>query len=246
LAVQFEKRLSNHVQISANYTWSHALDYGVNGTTGLGSSSLIDPHNIGYGLYGNSIYNVPNRFTLNSIIEAPWKHSGWVQYVVDGWQMAPVLQMQNGLGNSVQTASAFPNVYVGTQEYQSVSSGMLGAGGSWQMPGTERDGYKQPATYVWDLRFSKQFPITERFKAEFAADGFNILNHRNVTGVSSTSPYSISNPTSGTAGTTTFPTLIPNSGAVANGVSQFNFPSSANSNYVYSTRQIQLGVRFLF
>jgi len=246
LAVQFEKRMSNHVQIAANYTWSHALDFGTNGTTGAGSDNLIDPHNIGYSLYGNSIYNVPNRFTLNAILEAPWKHSGVLQYLVDGWQAAPVLQMQNGLGNSVQTASSFPNVYVGTQEYQGLSSGMLGAGGSWQMPGTERNGFKQPSTYVWDLRFSKQFPITERFKAEFSADGFNLLNHRNVTGVSTTSAYTISSPTAGTAGTTTNPTLIPYSSGVVNGVSQYNVPSSANSNYVYSTRQIQLGLRLFF
>lgn len=246
LAVQFEKRMSNHVQISANYTWSHALDYGVNGTTGAGSNNMIDPRNPKFAIYGNSIYNVPNRFTLNSVIESPWQHTSWVRYAVDGWQMSPVLQIQNGLGNSVQTASSYPNVWVGTQEYQSVSSGMLGAGGSWQMPGTERDGYKQPSTYVWDLRFSKQFAFTERFKGEFSADGFNILNHRNITGVNTTSPYTISSASSGTAGVTTNPTLVPNPSAVSNGASLYNFPSSANSNYVYSTRQIQLGVRLFF
>lgn len=247
LSAQIEKRFSNHVQFSANYTWAHALDFGVNGTTGAGSSNMIDPLNPKFGMYGNSLYNVPNRFTVNAIIEAPWRHNSAWKYVVDGWQMSPVVQMQNGLGNTVQTASSYPNVFVGTQQYQSVSSGMLGAGGSWQIPGTERDGFKQPSTYVVDLRFSKQVPITERYKFEFSADAFNLLNHVNVTGVSSTSAYTISSPSSGTAGVTTNPTLIPYSSAVStSGASLFNVPSSANSNFAYSTRQIQLGLRFTF
>lgn len=246
LSVQVEKRFSNHVQFSANYTWSHALDNGVNGTTGAGTDNLIDPHNPGFGLYGDSLYNVPNRFTLNAILEAPWKHSGWMKYLVDGWQAAPVVQLQNGLGNNIQTATSYPNVYVGTQEYQTPGGGMLGAGGSYQIPGTERDGYRQPNTYVTDLRFSKEFPITERYKFQFSADGFNIFNHVNVTGVNTTSAYTITSPSSGTAGATTNPTLTPYTSAVSNGTTLWNVPTSANSNYVYGTRQIQFGVHFLF
>ena len=255
LVIQLEKHLSNHVQFSANYTWSHALDFGVNGTTNVtgGLSNMIDPLHPKFGMYGNSIYNVPNRFTFNAVLQSPWQHSGWVKYVTDGWQAAPVLQMQNGLGNSVSAASSYPTVYVGTQPYASIAGGMLGAGGSYQIPGTQRNGYRQPSTYVVDLRLSKQFPIRERFKLEFSADAFNLLNHRNVTGVSSTSPYTISNgisgnaPAVGTPATTiTNPTLTPYSNSVVSGVSQFNVPSSANSNYVYSTRQIQLGARLTF
>jgi len=175
-----------------------------------------------------------------------------LKYLVEGWQMAPVVQIQNGLGNAVTTASATPAQYVGTQKYSGVSSGMLGAGGSWQIPGTERNGYLQPSTYVVDLRVSKSVTLAERYKFEFSADAFNLLNHQNVTGIATTAAYSISSPSSGTAGTTTFPTLGPNTsssaitGAAGSQSSLFNFPSSANSNYVYSTRQIQLGVRFSF
>jgi outer membrane receptor protein involved in Fe transport len=247
LAVQLEKRLNRHVQFAANYTWSHALDYGMNNTTGAGSSNFIDPLHPRFGMYGDSLTNVPNRFTFSSIIQAPWQHKGWLKYATDGWQVSPVLQMQNGLGNSLQTASSYPTQYVGTQEFQSVSSGMTGAGGSWQIPGTERNGFRQPNTYVFDMRFSKQFPVYEQYKLEFSADGFNLFNHRNVTGVSTTSAYTISSPSSGTAGTTTAPTIIPYSSAVAtNGSTEFNVPSSANSNYVYGVRQIQQGLRLTF
>jgi hypothetical protein len=245
---QMEKRMSNHVQFALNYTWSRALDYGVNGTTGAGTDNLIDPRNQKYGLHGNSIYNVPNRFTVNAVLESPWRHHGALRYLLDEWQAAPMIQMQNGLGYSVTTASATPTAYVGTQPFKGASTGMLGAGGSFQIPGTERNGHAQPPTYVADLRLSKQATIAEKYKFEFSADAFNLFNHRNVTGITTTSAYSISSPSSGTAGTTTNPSILPNtsSSAYANGKSLFGVPSSANSNYVYSTRQIQLGVRVQF
>jgi hypothetical protein len=253
--VQLEKRFSNHLQLAANYTWSHTLDEGVNGTTNFTSgNNSIDPLNPKYGVYGNSNYNVPQRFTLNAIVEAPWKHTGFLRYLADGWQAAPVLQIQNGLGNSVGVyyPSSGIVVYDGTQQFTSPSGGMLGGGGSSQVVGTTRNGYLQPATYVADLRFSKTFPIRERFKLEFSADGFNIFNHRNVTGVSTTTAYQINNPSAPAAGTQSgsysYPTLGPNNTAtaIADGASLFNFPTSANSNFVYSTRQIQLGLRLRF
>jgi outer membrane receptor protein involved in Fe transport len=245
LAVQLEKRLSRHVQFGANYTWSHALDYGMNNTTGAGTSNFIDPRNPKFGMYGNSLTNVPNRFTFNAIVQAPWQHQGWLKYAADGWQAAPMVQIQNGLGNTLSLGTAYPTQYVGTSEFQSISAGMLGAGGSYQIPGTERNGYRQPSTYVFDMRLSKQFPIYEQYKLEFSADGFNLFNHRNVTGVSATSAYTLTNPSAGVAGTTTSPALVPYN-VTTSGASEFNVPSSANSNYVYSTRQIQLGLRLTF
>jgi hypothetical protein len=244
---QVEKRMSNHVQMAMNYTWSHALDNGVNGTTGAASTpSLIDPANKDYSVYGNSIYNVPNRLTINALLEAPWHHSGALKYVLDGWHAAPMMQMQNGLPYSAQTASATPAQYVGIQKFTGVSTGMLGSGGSFQIPGTERDGWRQPPTYVGDLRLSKQFPVYEQYKLEFSADVFNIFNHSNATGINTSSAYSISNPSSGTATTVNSPTLLPNSNAVVSNSSMFGVPSSANSNFVYSTRQIQFGLRLTF
>ena len=247
LAVQLEKRLSHHVQFSANYTWSHALDFGMNNTTGAGSSNFIDPLHKKFGMYGDALTNVPNRFTFSALLQATWQHKGWLKYAVDGWQASPVVQIQNGLGNTLQTASSYPTVYVGTQEFQRVSSGMTGAGGSWQIPGTERNGFRQPNTYVVDLRLAKQFQVCKQSKAEFSADAFNLFNHRNVTGVNTTSAYTISSPSSGTAGVTENPTIIPYSSAVSStNSSLFNAPSSANSNFVYGVRQIQFGVRVMF
>ncbi len=251
--IQLEKRMSNHVQFAANYTWSHALDFGVNGSTSASTyPAYVDPHNVKYAQYGNSSYNVPNRFTFSAVLQSPWQGQGWKKYLVQGWAASPVVQIQNGLPYSATTyTSYYPAVYQGTQEYQSVSTGMLGSGGSYQIPGSGRNGWQQPATYVCDLRLSKQVTLGERYHLEFTADGFNLLNHRNVTGTQTTAAYTgtIAAPAAGTpASTITAPVLTPYnySGAAGSQYSQFGIPNSANSNFVYSTRQIQLGARLTF
>ena len=248
LVLQLEKRLSNHIQFSANYTFSHALDYGVNGTTGASTyPAYVDPHNIKYAQYGNSNYNVPNRFTLNSVILSPWQAQGWKKYLVEGWQASPVVQIQNGLPYSVTTYSSYyPIAYAGTQEIQAISSGMTGSGGSYQIPGTERNGWKQRGTFVFDLRLSKKVTISERYNLEFTADGFNLANHNNITGITTTAAYTGSTAAGGT------PVLSPNAssstiaGAAGSQYTLFGVPNSGNSNFVYGVRQLQLGARLTF
>ena len=232
VAIQLEKRMSNHVQFSVNYTWSHALDTGVNGTTsfsGTTNANVLNPYNPGYGMYGNSSNNVPQRLTVHAVIESPWKHHNAWQYLLDGWQAAPVFQAQTGLNYSVSTTGS-----------GGLQSGIFGAGGATFLPGT-RGGFRQPNTFILDLRLAKQFSIGERVKAEFSADSFNLPNHNNITGVNTTAPYSIVKATS-----TTGAMLIPNSNAVSNGNALFGTPTNGNSNYVYNPRQIQLGARITF
>jgi hypothetical protein len=61
-------------------------------------------------------------------------------------------------------------------------------------------------------------------------EAFNLFNHFNATGVNTTG-YIV-------GGTAAAPTLTYNP--------PFGSVTSANSNFAYSTRQIQLGLRFLF
>ena len=76
------------------------------------------------------------------------------------------------------------------------------------------------------MKLSKIFKIHERYSLEFSGEGFNLFNHKNVTGTSTTA-YILS-------GTT----LTYQTG--------FGVPNTANSNFVFNTRQVQLGLRFKF
>jgi hypothetical protein len=74
-AVQLTRRMYNHLQFMANYTWSHALDFGQNSTTFSDTNDLLTPNNI-RPEYGNSNFNVPNRLVVSGVAESPWKVHG--------------------------------------------------------------------------------------------------------------------------------------------------------------------------
>src|SRR5271170_2291471 len=46
-----------------------------------------------------------------------------------------------------------------------------------------RNAFSQPGFFQIDLRIAKQIPVTERVNLQVIADGFNMLNHFNVSGV---------------------------------------------------------------
>jgi hypothetical protein len=114
-----------------------------------------------------------------------------------------------------------------------IGSSVNGSGGANRLFETGQNTYRYPSTYVVDLSVSKNFKITERYNQQVLAQGFNIFNHLNVTGIQNTG-------------------YIIQSGSIAGktvSVLNFNVPFSninnANSNS-YSTRQLQLGAKFSF
>jgi hypothetical protein len=232
-STQVSHRLNHHVQFSANYTWSHALDYGQNASTFNDTNDLLNPFNI-KGEYGNSNFNVPNRMVFNAIVESPWHAKGWLTYLVDGWQLAPIYQIQNGLPYSLATSGNAPG---------GLGGGVNGSNGRKGIALIGRNAFRLPRTQVVDLRISKRFTFAEKYTFEVLGEGFNLFNHLNVTGVNTTG-YSIltSGSVPSASGTTPCSAAAP--------CLSFNAPfgtvSSANSNFAYSSRQIQIGFRFLF
>jgi hypothetical protein len=221
MSIQANHRMSHHIQFGANYTWSHALDNGVNGQTFVATNSLFNPFNLNAD-YGNSIYNVPQRFVLNAVMTSPWQFNGWAKWLANDWSIAPVYQIQSGLPISVGVsgnAPTNPNPLLAP-----TASGINGSGGANRI--LSRNSIQQPGTWITDLRVSKSFAVTERYKVELLTDFFNLANKQNVTGVNTTG-YTIT-------GTTLNPNVA------------FETPTSSNSNFIYSPRQIQLGARFHF
>ena len=251
LVVQANHRASQHLQFNANYTWSHSLDYGQNGSTFTDTNDLLLPTNI-RAEYGNSIFDVRNRFVLSAIGEAPWHVSGWAGYLANGWQLAPIYQIQNGLPYSLVTSGTPPNVVSGGITYKALGSSLNGSGGRKGIDVVGRNTFSMPRTQVVDLRLSKKFTFKEKYSAEIIGEAFNLFNHVNYTGIQNTgyfvSTSNITLPDGTTAScSSTAPCLNFNwtkSGTSALPV--FGSLTNANSNFAYSQRQIQIGFRFLF
>ena len=238
LVGQISHRFSNHLQFNANYTWSHALDYGQNNQTATVANNLLDPQNI-RAEYGNSITNIPNRLIMGGIVTAPWKYTGWKNYLLNDFEASPSLQLQSGLPFSFGTTGGFTSTSQGfTSTGASIAGfgGVNGSNGTFRMPGFERNGLQQPKTIVVDLRLSKRFNVADKVKLEFLGEAFNVANHQNVTGVNTTA-YQVGTVAATKTNTLTFSTANPGFGATN---------ATNTSGFSYAPRQIQLGVRAQF
>jgi hypothetical protein len=253
LALQLNRRMTDHVQFMASYTWAHALDYGQNATTFSDTNDLLVPNNI-RGEYGNSIFDIRNRFIASAVLESPWHANGWLRFLAEGWQLSPIYAAQSGLPYSLVTSGTAPSVVnsstdpttgdVTTTTYAPLGSGVNGSNGRKGIDLAGRNTYRMKRTIDMDMRLSKKLRFSERFNAELLAEAFNIFNHQNVTGVNNTG-YFISTTGSVTNGlgklvtcTTAAPCLSYNS--------SFGTVTNSNSNFAYTPRQIQVGFRFFF
>jgi len=219
-AVQVNHNMSHNMQFSANYTWAHALDYGQNESTFSDTNDLLNPYCLKCE-YGNSSFDVRQRLTVNAVMDSWWNVKGWVGYLANGWELAPIFQAQTGLPYSLATSGSAPG---------GASGSINGSGGATRLLETGRNTYRYPNTYVFDLRLSKNIKLAERVNLQVLAEGFNLANNLNVTGINSTG-YII-------GGTSTAPTLTYNS--------PFGTVTNVNSNFAYSTRQLQIGAKLSF
>jgi len=237
LVAEFKHRMSHSVSFDANYTWSHALDYGENNTTGASATALLDPNNIRLD-YGNSNQNVPNRLTIYAVADSPWHVHGPLSYLLNDFQLAPDFQTQSGLPYSVGISGSSAKLYpTGSTTQKSIisTSSFNGTGGANRIPGLDRNDFHYPKTWFVDLRASKRLVVGERYNLEFLAEAFNLMNHQNVTGLGATA-YSISENT-----TTQTNNLVQYTATPFGGITSTN-----NSNFAYNVRQLQMAVRFTF
>jgi len=248
LVGQINHRFSNHFSLNANYTWSHALDYGVNNQTASVANNLLDPQDL-RAEYGNAASNVPNRFVINSVLTSPWKKSGLLAYLTNDWEVSPSYALQSGLPYNITTSGTLSAGFSGTStNLSAIGGGINGSAGTFRVPGIARNAFAQPKTNVLDLRISKRFSITERAKLELLGESFNLVNHQNVTAVN-TLGYTLGTTTVTSGGVTrpTGNTLTFNTSPANPQVSQFGAVSQTNSsNFQFAPRQIQIGARLQF
>lgn len=235
MVIRVQHDMNKNIQFQANYTWSHALDYGQNNSTFTSTSTVLDPLSVRPD-YGNALENVPNRFVVTAIATSPWNVTGWKSYLLNDYQFSPSFGGQNGVPYSAGISGSTTNL-VDTAYASGFATGVgnsyNGNNGLIRAPLIQRDAFRQPATYVLDARVSKKFTIREGYQLEFLAESFNIPNHQNVTAVNTTA-YSL-----GVVNGVNTLTASP-----ANGV--FGATTNSNNNNIYTPRQIQLGLRFHF
>ncbi len=252
LLVNVSKRLSHGFAVQGAYTWSKSLDQG---SATFSDNEYLNTAGSPYAFLPNlqngvSDFNITHNFTLNGTWNIPVSESlhGAPRAILSGWELGSIFSAHTGVpftakvnsdiaftGNSRVNSSAGgqrpnfnpipgcstnpvnagqPTNYINLNCFTLPALGTLGDLG--------RNTLRGPGFVDFDFSLFRNIGLhQERYKLQFRAEAFNVLNHANY-GVQTTGVFSGTNTTPlASAGQLQPPTLT-------------------------TSRQIQLGVKFIF
>lgn len=245
LSITLDHRLSQGVQFSVSYTYSKALDNGMNQSSGADPNDQTDPFSM-LPDYGLSVNNIPQRLVGNVIFMPKVAVANrYLSLLANGWTLAPTWTLQSGIPYSygLTGGTTIPGGASTFNGSGGSAGGSNGSGGSstefvdfqaypqyagldvFNGVGARRNVLRYAALEDVDARLSRSFSFREKYKLTLSGEAFNIMNSQE---------YSTYNTTAYTI-----------TGTTANYQSTFGTPSAAGTT-VYRERQIQFVGRFEF
>ncbi|HTW47557.1 MAG TPA: TonB-dependent receptor [Acidobacteriaceae bacterium] len=201
LSVALRRAFSRGLLVTANYTWSHEID---NGSNGSGDGDEISPQNplclacdtasgawdARHVFNGNAVYQLPfgaDKPMLNQ--------RGVLRAILGNWELTPTALARTGFPVNVLLPSSYTAAdgASGTERPDRIPGVPLTPPGGrsvaeWVNPaafalpvgefGTApRDLASGPGTWQIDLGTDKTFTLTERSQLQFRSEFYNIFNH---------------------------------------------------------------------
>jgi hypothetical protein len=235
LVLQANRRLTNGLQFQTSYTLSRAQDNGGSQSSATFTpsfSALFNPFD-STGENGLSPYDRRHKFVASVVYNtnfATLRNNKAGAAILNGWTIAPVVNMFSGFRYTPVTNSFTTSAVFGA----SPAGGINGSNGSLRFALLPNNAFHAPSVKYVDLRVSRRFTIKENAKIELLAEGFNIFNRTQVTGVNNRM-YVVSctgNTTTGSCSAAFDPT--------------FGTASDLSNGFFFRERQVQLAVRFEF
>jgi hypothetical protein len=251
LVLQFNRRMTNNLQIQSSYTLSRASDNGQTSQTFTPTFSVPFNSFDQSGEWALSSFDRRHKFSYSMVWTSSYKNkdNAVAHALLNNWTIAPIFNWFSGarytanLTGSISPASFgflgatcvpnFPSP-APTGTCGTPGGGVNGSGGSQRFALLPRNAYHQPSIQYLDLRVSRRFPIGEKMRLEVLGEAFNFFNRTQVTGVNPT-VYGFSTtgcPAGGSLQCLTFNT-------------PFQQVTGADST-LFRERQVQLAVRFEF
>lgn len=196
LQVQVRKQFAQGGLVNVAYTWSK----GRTNANGYAYQPM-DSYDLRRD-WGPSSYNRNHIFVASYVYPLPfWLHgSNWYEKVLGGWQVSGVVTLQTGLPLNVQIQSDQAGIgFVGTQR-PNLAGNALQTSSRRQLLNPAAFALPAPGTFGnlgafaiyypffanWDCSLQKAFPITERVRANFRAELYNLPNHLSYTSAATT------------------------------------------------------------
>jgi hypothetical protein len=263
LEVDLRRSLANGLAFRANYTFARNLDDGSAWNTSVSANTpafVEYPNNPGLD-WGPAATDVRHLAAINASYDLPFGNNHLilgdathlVNAVVSGWTLSAIATLETGFPFSPQlgynptgsgdsrnpvrpnrnpafTGSLYTHGTTAQRAAQYFNPAAFSAPAYGTVGNLSRDSLTGPGYDDLDLSLAKTTQVNERVRAQFRAEFFNILNHTNL-GTPAETVFS-GGPTQGTAANqTTVAALSPTAGVVTSAA---------------TTRQIQLGLKFLF
>jgi hypothetical protein len=181
LWISANKRLSRGLQLNGSYTWSKSIDY-----NSLTSPITVTVQN-SYDLRGDrglSDFDARQRLALYGIYELPFKRN----QLVEGWQLAAIVQVQSGNPVNIITSNATVNGVANTLR-PDVNGPVqtIGSVDRWfdtsaftavaRFGNLGRNVIIGPAFSNVDFSVTKNTKLTEATSLQFRAEAFDVFNH---------------------------------------------------------------------
>jgi hypothetical protein len=240
-------RTIGRLTLSLAYTLSHSLD----DSSDRGDSSFLNSYNLRQS-YASSNFDQRHLLNISVVYDLPlFEKRGLLHTLLGGWQTSGLMTFQTGTPFSVVSGDYGAGVGngVGTSAYvdvignafsppaQTNAAGIIGptlynpAAFAQEQGLTFGDAgrniLRNPSRTNFDVGLFKHFAITEHQSFEFRAEGYNVFNHTQFSGVNNTaSCFGGSNNSAGDASCLDDSFLHPNG--------------------AHNARILQLGLKFLF
>jgi hypothetical protein len=206
LSASMRRPFSNGLLVAANYTWSHEID---NGSNGSGDGDEIQPQNqacqscdVASGAWdarhvinGNAVYQLPFGLGKQML-----NHLGIADAIAGNWELTASAVARTGFPVNVLTTLDGPDGnQAGVQRPLLTGQPLTPPGGktiaqwfnpaAFELPalnsagnasvfGTApRDVLRGPGTWQIDMGVAKTFSLGESGRIEFRAEFYNVLNH---------------------------------------------------------------------
>ncbi len=206
LQLSLQKRLSKGLTMQAAYTWSKSYDnlpYNASAGGPADGNSLVYPwyfQNADLLDRGPSDFDHQHRFVVSYVWQTPALKgsNALVRGVLGDWQFSGILQAQTGGPLTILAGKDQSQTGLNRERAVVTSSNAYGAGcgnstacvnflnpGAFALPAlggfgnAGKGALRGPGLFNWDAGLFKTIPIQERWRVQFRAEFFNVLNRAN-------------------------------------------------------------------
>ena len=178
--VQVNKRFSQNFQALVSYTLAHAIDDAPDATSVVTGNGGDDAKIVQNTLNirddrASSVNDVRNRFVVSGIWEvgnyAKGVENKLARGILSGWQLSAILTAQSGYPYSAFVGADLNND---------------GNRFTDRVPGVGRNTFTGPKFVSFDPRLTREIRFFERARLQLIAEGFNVFNRANFTGINTT------------------------------------------------------------